>query len=463
MLISFYRYAALALSVLLAACATNESLKIASAPDMPAAYEASIEFPHQNSVVPSVWWWESYGSRELNSLVARALVDNPELRIAESQVAQAKIRALQADSARLPVVSLPVRATAGAGGGGETLQNSQLGLQATYRLDIWGELSAQAQSADLMVLRATFDKENVKRNLSAAVISTYVSYLHICDSVAIARQNETVTKEILDSIERRFAVGDATTEELELQRSSLYAAQSAIHGLESQRYDIKLTLTRLLGALPRDIDLRGDTIDELLIPAVKTELPSSLLLSRPDIRAVEARMRAANANISVARARLLPSFDLAAQGGYNGLGLADFVQPQNLFLSGIASIAMTIFDGGRRDAEVALAMSAYQEMVITYGQTVYQAIREVESALSGLRSANLKFDTQKMITRSALSLLGSSVEGFKMGATDTTSLLQTRKAYLRSLEDLKRTKADALNAYVRLSQALGTQGEESIQ
>jgi len=135
--------------------------------------------------------------------------------------------------------------------------------------------------------------------------------------------------------------------------------------------------------------------------------------------------------------------------------LGQLLQPQNLFWNGIASLAITIFDGGRRDADKALAQSAYEDMVITYGQTVFQAIRDVESALTGLRSANLRLEAQKRATRSALSLLSVNVEAYSLGATDLMTLLDARRAYQRSTDESKRAKADALNSYAKLSQALG--------
>ncbi len=174
-------------------------------------------------------------------------------------------------------------------------------------------------------------------------------------------------------------------------------------------------------------------------------------------------MRAANANIDVARARLLPSVDLSLQGGYNGLGLADLLQPANLFWNGVAALALTIFDGGRREAETALAKAAYEEMVITYGQTVYQAIREVESAMASQRASMLKWDAQNRVVRSALGMLSNTTEAYTAGAADLPALLDARRAYQRSADDSKRAKAETLNAFAKLSLALGAGNVVSTQ
>ena len=450
----------------LAGCASPGPAKPSDALALPDAYQAApaVDLTASTAAAKSDVWWQAYGSGELNRLISQALSTNPDLKIAASQVMQARIRADQIGAGRLPTLTSPMRAAVGSGTGGEALQNSQAGLQGTYRVDIWGEQSAQSESAERLVWRAIYERENLQRNLTSALVSTYIAYLVASDSVSIARENEAIAKDILQTVERRMAVGDATLEELEQQRTALYLQQATIPALENQCEDLRNAMSRSVGVLPREIVLLGSSVDQLTTPTVDVGLPSRLLLNRPDIRVVEARMQAANANIAVARARLLPPVDLALQTGYNGLGLGQLLQPQNLFWNGVASLVVTIFDGGRRDADKALAQAAYEEMVITYGQTVYQAIRDVEGALTGLRSANLRLDAQKRATRSALSLLGVNVEAYSLGATDLMTLLEARRAYQRSMDESKRAKADALNSYARLSQALGMEnGSETME
>lgn len=449
-------YWLLCVAVVLSACATTVPIESVSPLALPDKYQTEFQTERHATEAPGAAnWWERYGSNELNALVTRAIANNPDLKIANSQVNQAKIRAQQTGAARLPTVSMPIRAATGAGGGGESVQNSQAGLQATYRVDLWGELSAQSQTSEQLVLRAIYERDNVNRNLTAAVVSTYINYLVTRDSIELARHNESIAKEMLQLTEQRVAVGDATLEDREQSRTALYTVQAMIPGQESQLSDLKASISRLLGVLPREIELRGDSIDQLNTPTLSVGIPSNLLLNRPDIRAVEARMRSANANIDVARARLLPPIDLSVQGGYNGLGLADLLQPQNLFWNGVASLALTIFDGGRREADTALAKAAYEEMVITYGQTVYQAIREVESALAIQRASMSRWEAQNRIVRSALAMLSNTAEAYTAGAADLPALLDARRAYQRSADESKRAKAEALNAFAKLSLALG--------
>ena len=450
------------LLAMLGGCQSATSLDSAKAVDLPTSFlhaQTTEKQPVQRVGAQATSWWHAYASLELNRLVSQALSGNPDLRLARSQLAQAKIRAEQVAAGGLPTLTAPLRAALGSGSGGEALQNSQAGLQASYRIDLWGEQSAQKQSADQSVWRATYEHDNFQRTLVGSIVSTYISYLSLSDSLAIADENERISRDMLGTVERRLAAGDATLDDLERQRAVVYQQQAVRPGLKNQRDDLHNVLSRLLGVLPSELEITGGTVEQLSAPSLHAGLPSHLLFNRPDIRGVEARMRSAQANIAVARARLLPPVDLAVQGGYNGLGLGQLLQPQNIFWNSVASLAVTIFDGGRRAADTALAQAAYEDMVITYGQTVYQAVREVESALSGLRAAQQRLEAQQLGHRSALNAFKISSDAYALGALDLGSLLDARRAYQRNLEEQQRSKADMLRAYAALSQALGGSGQ----
>jgi outer membrane protein TolC len=283
------------------------------------------------------------------------------------------------------------------------------------------------------------------------------------DSLVQARESEDVAKNILQSVEKRLALGDATLEEVEQQLAVIAVQQANIASIENQQEDARTLLAKLTGMLVVDLNLTGEGLGNLRIPAVDAGLPSSLLLQRPDIRMVEARMRAANANIELARARMLPPIDLSAQVGLSGLTIAQLLQPESFFWNAAASLAVTIFDGGKRQAEKDFAVSAHEEMVETYRQTIYQAIREVESAVASLKFTQARLNAQNRSTRSALASFKIATDAYGLGATDLYSLLQARKNFQRSEDEVQRTKAELLRAYASLSVALGQDAADSAE
>jgi NodT family efflux transporter outer membrane factor (OMF) lipoprotein len=452
------RLATTGIAVFLAGCLATPPKYEVLAPPVPKEYRDTglPTQPPGGQAADHTPWWAQYGSAELVRLIDLGLRNNSELRIARLQVAQARIRATQAHAGSLPLLTAPLRiATQGSGGTADTLQSSQVGLMGTYRLDIWGEQGATDEAAQLQVLRALYARDNVQRTMVGGLVSAYIGYLASGDSLALARDSEAVAQNILQSVEKRLSLGDATVEELEQQRAAVALQQANVAALENQQEDAKTLLARLTGMLVSDLNLRGEGLANLRSPVVDAGLPSSLLLQRPDIRMVEARMRAANANIELARARLLPPLDLSAQAGVSGLTIAQLLQPESFFWNAAASLAVTIFDGGRRQAEKDFAESAHEEMVETYRQTIYQAIREVESAAATLKFTQARLNAQNRSARSALASFRIATNAYELGAADLSALLQARKNYQRSADESQRTKAELLSAYATLSLALG--------
>lgn len=411
-------------------------------------------------------WWRVFGSSELDGLVDRALANNRDLRIATLQIAQAKIRADQVVADGKPRITAPLQLGLQVPGGqvgavpisrssSDPQASYQASIRGSWQPDIWGERQGMTESADLQVLRALYERENVQRNTIAALVTAYINYLAANDAIRLLRESEATERVLSILLEERLAAGDATVDELERRRVSLNTLVLGLPALEQQREEARSTIAYLVGAVPGDLDLSAGSLDALAPPRSVEALPIMLLFQRPDIRAVEARIRAASADIEVMRARMMPALSLTAQSGLSSLVLSQLVSPQSFFWNVIPSLALTLFDGGRRDADRALSQATYEEMLETYGRTVLQAVREVEGALAGLRAARDHYHAQQRVTRAGLGLLQVSESGFGVGSVDRSMLLEAKKNYQRYLEDERKREADLLRAHVTLHQALG--------
>ena len=226
--------------------------------------------------------------------------------------------------------------------------------------------------------------------------------------------------------------------------------------LEQQLEEARNTIAFLVGTVPGDITLAEHGMQTMVLPELPNTLPSALLLQRPDIRAVEARMRAAHADIRVARARLLPPVDLSAQNGLSAATLAQMLQPTSFFWNAIAGVIVNIFDGGRKELDKAYAESYYREMVETYAKTVLQAVREVEGALTSLRSSRARLAAQQGAVQDGLKQYHLSQAAFRLGALDQSLLLEAQRNYQRYLEDEQRLKGGHLKAFISLQEAIGS-------
>lgn len=410
-------------------------------------------------------WWRLLGSPELNALVDRALANNADLRIATLRIVQAKARADQAGADERPTITAPYQAKAEApenGIGsllpGETSKSRrtyQLSLRGDWRADLWGERSALTESADMQLWRSTFQREDTRRLLIANTAATYIEYLSLNDRVRVARETEAVLRDMLESVRARMEAGDATITDLEQQRAAVYAVQATIPALELQRENAANSLAQLLGVTPTALALSDRGLDSLSFPGLLPGLPANLLLRRPDVRVVEARLLAADADIDVARARLLPPLDLTAQVGTGSLVFSQLFQSHTFFWNAIANLSATIFDSGKRANEVAFARAVHEELVETYVRVLYTAIRETEDAIASIQMNGRRQEAQQSAADASRRAWDLSVESYGAGAIDYLTLLDTERTYHRNLDEFHRIRMERHKGLVALFNALG--------
>lgn len=410
-------------------------------------------------------WWHLLGSRELNDLMDRVLANNPDLRVATLRIAQTKARLEQAGADKLPVISLPLQINPSAPEFGigsvapgdpiRTRTTYQAGLQGSWRPDVWGERAALYESAELQLWRATFQRDDTQRTVVANVVSNYTEFLSLNDRLNIAKETDKALSEMLVAVEARLEVGDATVTEMEQQKTAVYSVRATIPVLENQREAVLNRLSSLAGMLPGTLKLGDSGLDSVHFPGVLPGVPSALLLRRPDVRVVEARLLAADADIDVARARVLPPLDLTAQVGYGSLFMSQLFSPQSLLWNAVASLSATLFDSGKRSLEVDFAKAVHEEMVETYIRVIHDAVREVDDALNTIRHMGNRLEAQRIATESALRAWKFSQESYKAGAVDHLVMLDTERTYHRNLDDWYNVRLERNRGLINLFSALG--------
>jgi NodT family efflux transporter outer membrane factor (OMF) lipoprotein len=412
-------------------------------------------------------WWRSLGSAELNALIDQALANNTDLRIATLRLAQSQARSNQAEAGQFPTLTGPleVHQDAPANGVNSATSSSssdpkhreyyQGSLRGDWRVDLWGELRSMAESAEMQLWQATYRNDDVHRTLVASVVSQYIEFLSLNDRLRVARETEIALHDMLKAVSDRVDVGDATIIDLEQQRSADFAIHATIPGLELQREMAAHALALLLGVTPSAFTLSDQGLDSLTFPGAPHEVPPSLLLRRPDIRAVEARLLAADADIDVARARLFPPLNLNSQGSYGLLAYGQLFGPYGLIYSAVGNLTTTIFDHGKRTQDVDFARAMHEELVETYLHTVYLAVRETEDALASTYMNGRRLAAQKVSAEAALRAWSASKESYEVGGVDFLTLMDTQRTYHRILDEYHHIRQEHFNGLVSLYSALG--------
>ncbi len=410
-------------------------------------------------------WWEVFASDGLNELVELTMARNHDLRINTLRVTQDWLRYRQTSGDELPKITAPFQAKIeapddGIGSvppGGEVHSRTlfQASLRGDWRVDLWGELRSLNEAAEFRMWRSIFNHDAVQMEIIATVVEAYIEYLTINDRLRVARDSERVMNEMLAAVDQRLTGGDATLIDLEQQRAATHGVKAVLPELKLQQAEALHRLAQLSGGIPKEFELPESGLDSLSFPNVIPGLPAALLLRRPDVRQVEAEMLAADADIDVARARILPPLDLSAQVGYGSRHLAQLFSPHTLFWNAIANLSVSIFDGGRQRRERDFAVARHEELVETYYRTIYNAVREVEDALVSIELTGQRLEILDRSVEASRQAMLHSKEAYKHGAVDYLTLLYNLNTHHNKLDEYLRVRQERQRAMVGLLRALG--------
>jgi len=445
----------LALAATLTGCALREAAP--KAPDLPSGFAAHLE----SGPWLSAAWYQGFGSAELNSLIGDAEANNLDLSMAQARVKQADARARQAGAAILPSVDAGANGNylAGHSSNGSAHETDWAALlSASYEIDFWGKNRATARAAKLLASASRAERDTVALTALAGVANGYFQILSVRERLKIAAANLDAARKLLDIVQARFEVGLSNPVELAIQKSTLAAAALVVPELQQQESEGLAALALLLGRTPERFSIDAQSLDDMTEPTIAAGLPSQLLTRRPDVYTAEANLRAANADLTVARAALLPNFSLTAAGGIQNPALNAAV----MTLSGVgptlslgASISQMIFDGGRLRAAQAEAQGKRDELVSAYRAAILAALVDVENALSAIQHLDdARALQQENLSQSERAFEGASLR-YKAGSGDFLTVLEAQRTLYTAREQYGQYRLTRLQSLVALCKALG--------
>lgn len=410
-------------------------------------------------------WWRNYGSTELNDLVEEGLANNYQLKAAIARISQAKALAGVESADEWPEVSASAQSSGESPDGGiasldegeerKFEQTHQVGIEASYELDLWGKNRARTQAALERAWASVFDRETVALSLAGDIVRNYLEYLSLNDRIVNAEWTQETLNNLLQAVEERVEGGEATAIQLAQQRTAVANSKSVIPVLELQRELRINALALLLGKSPSEIDIKAQSLVEVNFPTISPGVPSRLILRRPDLRRDEANLIAADADIDVARAELFPTPILSAEAAYGANSVSLLFRPESFFFSIGAAVTQAIFDAGRRRSQIKFEEAQHAELVHNYAQSIYTAVNEVENALVSVDFLTKRRDLQDQAVTSAKEALSFATEAYDIGAVDYLTLLDTERTLFTERDEFHQVEFDRFVASVDLYSALG--------
>ncbi len=429
---------------------------------LPAAYEnePAIALPK-----PKEHWWKDFGSEELNDVVETALKNNFDLRVAIARVAQTRAQAEIVKAALSPTVDVTgsYRNQGPAQGVGYAPTTDdwnsqpvwQAGLVVNYELDLWGKKGFNSQAAYSQALASEFNREAVALSLVSDVVTVYFQVMSLGERIVVGERNLETMRSVGRGLERRMDRGDATLIDVSQQLILQTNTDAQVSSLKLQKARAFNRLAVLIGLTPTTLKLRGMSVEDAKTPIVEPGLPSDLLCRRPDIRRAESALEAAQADLYAARANLLPTFGLSAQGGYGSFLLSTVTAPQSLFYNLSVNLMQNVFDGGRRKAEVGLASAKNIELLEAYANTVLAALRDVEDGLSGVALTERQYVALNLSRQRAQRLAELSAIVVERGGMDFVQLYQIQATVIAAEDAAINSRYEQIRASVDLYKAIG--------
>lgn len=452
--------AVLCLAPLLGGCLLKTEKSLAAL-DISEKYRSGPH--HADAALPSVTWWRAFRSRELTDLIEEALTSNLDIAAAVARIVQADAQARIAGAALLPAVELDVSAVRSrssqapgqATGGNPERSIYSASLSASYEIDFWGKKRATLAAAEQTAVATRYNREVIALTTVASVANAYFQVLASQDRLRAARSNLDAASRVFRLIEERFQAGTASALDTAQQESVVNALRAALPLLEQDLQQNMATLALLVARPPERVRVRGGSMTVITIPRVTPGLPSDLLGRRPDIREAEALLEAANANVHAARAALLPSITLTAEGGTQTRALRDLVRPESLLFNLAAGLTQPIFEGDRLKGAVDLQKGRQDELLQLYRRAVINGFVDVDRALIAVQQTTLRAMLQGAVVRSSRRAFEIAETRLREGAVDLVTVLSTQQTLFLAEDNAAQARLARLLAIVSLYQALG--------
>jgi multidrug efflux system outer membrane protein len=355
----------------------------------------------------NIEWWRQFEDPALDALIDEALANNYDIRIAAARVEEFAARIGLTEAEGLPQIGYGgdagvdqlsrETATGVPPGADRTNEFYSATINVGWELDIWGRIRRASEAARADLLTADEGRRTVILTLVSAVATSYIELLSLDKQLVVAERTLETRYESLRLFEVQRDGGVVSDLEVAQIRSEYELAAVQVPRIEQQIALQENLISVLLGRNPGPID-RGKTFDDMLKPPIPGGLPSDLLTRRPDIRAAEQVLVAANARVGVAEAEFFPRIALTGFFGFASDDLGNLFQSSASIWNIGGQLAGPIFTGGALESQLEATEAIRRQALIQYVQSIQIAFREVEDALVSNRK-----------TREQLEALGRQV------------------------------------------------------
>ncbi|HCK32865.1 MAG: multidrug transporter [Micavibrio sp.] len=427
------------------------------------------EMPVGETLASDLEWKKFFDSQELWLVIGTALQNNKDLRQTALSIeeARAAYRIERADL--IPNINLGGSATyqkssdAAAGTAVASkveLYNAGVGLS-SYEVDLFGKIRSQNQSAINEYLATEEAHAALRNSLIAETANAYLQLLADQKLLALTEKTLDAQKETYDILNKSLERGVATEQDVARAATAVETANVNLHQYKRYVAQDKNALFMLMGIPQDDAFLPETNLDQISIKdTLKADLPSEVLLLRPDVRQAEYELLARNADIGAARAAFFPSITLTGNYGYASAGLSDlFTRGAEGAYSFVPNITLPIFQGGRNKANLDLAKIRKEKAIVSYEQAIQNAFRDVSDELAARATLDEQLAAQERLVAAAQKVYDLSQARYDAGVDSFLSVLDAQRELYSYEQSAIETQRQRLANLANLFKALGGGGQ----
>ncbi|NRR29561.1 efflux transporter outer membrane subunit [Oxalobacteraceae bacterium] len=414
--------------------------------------------------VSEIAWQDYFADERLRKVIALALANNRDLRVSALNIDKARAQYGIDSAAQLPKISAAVsqsasRTPANSSADGEARINRSYngGLAlASYELDFFGKVRNLSE-AGLQSYLGTEEAQRAQQiSLVAEVANAYLTLVADQQRLTLAAdtlKNQQIAYELS---QRRFTAGATSGLDRYEAQSSVEAARNDMAVYTAQVALDQNALTLLVGAsVPQELQPQGQFEPVSRVAALPAGLPSAQLQQRPDVLEAERTLRAANANIGVARAAFFPSITLTGSGGSASGSLAGLFRAGSSAWSFLPQISLPIFDGGANRANLTIAKADKEIAVARYEKAIQSAFREVADALAQHGTLEERLASQQALVEVSGKSYGIHQARYKQGSESYLNVLVSQRALYAAQQSLISARLLQSSNAVTLYKVLG--------
>jgi len=456
-----------ACAVLLAGCTVGPNYK-RPAVNVPATFRAPVPLPaNEAASLADLKWFDVFKDDKLQDLIRKALVANYDLRdaVAHEEAARASLGITRSNQFPQFAASGGVEINRLSRDGATPIppsflanQNRTFGMAMldllSFEIDIWGRLRRATEAARANLLSADETRKAVIITLVSDVATAYLTMRELDYSLEISQRTLKSREESLDLTKSRKQGGVATRLDLRQAQELVYTAAETIPTLQNQIGQTENQITLLLGQNPGGVE-RGQSLTEQSLPEVPPGLPSALLERRPDVRASEASLIAANAEIGVAKAAYFPEVSLSGFLGGQSTQLTSLFSGPNSAWSLVPQVTQPIFTAGRLKSGVRLAQAQRDSALVEYQKAIQTAFTDVSNALIAHQRVRESREQQEALVVALRDRVDLAYARYRGGVDTQLNALDADRDLFSAELDLASIRLQEQLTVVQLYKALG--------